>query len=249
MTQKDYPIITPMRGRSDPLISPVVVLVFTVEDFREFQAKFENSIITKREIYNATLLNIDYEGRTLTLVGPIIGAPQAVLIGEKLIVMGARAFLAYGWCGSISPKVRIGDIVIAKKAISEEGTSRHYPVNPDKVRATERLVRIIASHIPPNKITCHLGTVWSTDAPYREMASKVTNYQQQGALSVDMETSALLQVAAFRGVDIAPVLLVSDELFEMKWKPGFRSKKFIDNRKLMTNIILNVETNLQDLYR
>lgn len=245
MSQNDYPIIIPKRGRSDPPISPVVVLIFTIEDFLEIRRRYEDFIVLEREIYNSTLLNIDRGGRLLTLVGPILGAPQAVLIVEKLIAMNAKAFLAFGWCGSISPGVRVGDIIIPVSAISDEGTSRHYPLDKkNEARATQELVELLESRLHSAGVSYHVGKVWSTDAPYREMASEVLEYQKQGALAVDMETSALFQVAAFRKVKLAVVLVVSDELFSLKWKPGFRSKKFIDNRKLVTNIILDAEETL-----
>ncbi len=241
MLRNDYPIITPKRGRSDPVISPVVILVFTIEDFRQLQKKFGASIVVEREIYNATLLNINRSGRLLTLVGPIIGAPQAVLIVEKLIAMGAVVFLALGWCGSISPRVHVGDVIFPVSAVSEEGTSGHYPVKSGQAQANREIIELLAERVRSEGIPYHIGEVWSTDAPYREMASSVLEFQQQGVLGVDMETSALLQVAGYRDVEIAVVLVVSDELFTLKWKPGFRSKKFVDNRKLVANIIIDIQ--------
>ncbi len=246
MSQDDYPIIIPMKGRSDPPISPVVVLVFTIEDFHLIRKRFEASIILEKELYNATLMNIERDGRLLTAVGPMVGAPQAVLIIEKLIAMGARDFLAMGWCGSLSPSVRIGDVVVAESALSDEGTSKHYPVEGIRVEANRELLRILVEKLRSEGLPFHVGRVWSTDAPYREMASRVIDCRKQGVLAVDMETSAMFQVAAFRGVRMSVVLVVSDELFTLKWKPGFRSKKFIDNREMVTNIILEIEKLLSE---
>jgi purine-nucleoside phosphorylase len=65
------------------------------------------------------------------------------------------------------------------------------------------------------------GEVWTTDAPYRETLDKVKHYQRLGVLAVEMEMSALMTVARFRAVSVAAVLVVSDELFNLKWKPGF----------------------------
>jgi hypothetical protein len=41
-----------------------------------------------------------------------------------------------------------------------------------------------------------------------------------------MEFSALLQVAAFRQVELAAVMVVSDLLGGEVWRPGFRSRPF-----------------------
>ena len=74
-------------------------------------------------------------------------------------------------------------------------------------------------------IEIHRGLVWTTDALYRETASKVAYYQRKGILAVEMEMSALLTVAAYRGVSLAGLLTVSDELSSLKWKHGFGSRE------------------------
>ena len=68
-----------------------------------------------------------YDGSHVALAGPMLGAPQTVLVLERMIALGARKFIALGWCGSLRSDVRIGDIVLPSGAISEEGTSAHYP--------------------------------------------------------------------------------------------------------------------------
>jgi purine-nucleoside phosphorylase len=67
------------------------------------------------------------------------------------------------------------------------------------------------------------GTIWTTDAPYRETAEKVRAYGERGILGVEMEMSALMAVAAYRRIRMAGLLVVSDELFEMRWRSGFSS--------------------------
>jgi purine-nucleoside phosphorylase len=84
----------------------------------------------------------------------------------------------------------------------------------------------------------HEGTVWTTDAPFRETCSKVKTFQSQGVLSVDMETSALFSVSRFRGVHLAVVLVVSDDLSDLKWVHGFRDPAFHKSRKKVIESIL-----------
>jgi purine-nucleoside phosphorylase len=45
-------------------------------------------------------------------------------------------------------------------------------------------------------------------------------------LAVEMEMSALFRVAGYRQVGLAGLLVVSDELFTLKWRPGFRTSAF-----------------------
>jgi purine-nucleoside phosphorylase len=68
--------------------------------------------------------------------------------------------------------------------------------------------------------------VWTTDAPYRESVAQVNQLSEQDILGVDMEYAALIAAAAFRRVELTAVMLVSDELWSGKWKPGFRTKEF-----------------------
>ena len=73
--------------------------------------------------------------------------------------------------------------------------------------------------------------MWTTDAPFRETYAKVTKFQSEGVLCVDMETSALFAVSAFRKVDLAVVLVVSDDLYGMKWVHGFKEPVFKESRE------------------
>ena len=76
----------------------------------------------------------------------------------------------------------------------------------------------------------HAGKVWTTDAPYRETEAKVREYGSQGILAVEMEMSALFTVARFRGVALAGLLVVSDELSNLTWRHGLRDNRFRRNR-------------------
>lgn len=85
-----------------------------------------------------------------------------------------------------------------------------------------------------------MGRVWTTDAPYRETLSKVTSYQHQGVLAVEMEMSALMTVAAYRGVKLAGLLVVSDELFNLTWHAGFKNPVFKTKRELAAQTLLGL---------
>jgi uridine phosphorylase len=159
------------------------------------------------------------------MAGPTVGAPMAVLTLEKLVVLGARRIIVYGWCGSLSATLRIGDVLLPTWAISDEGTSAHYPVTsrPESHAPSRQL---LADRLTAQGLTVHTGPVWTTDAPYRESIIQVGRLGGQGILGVDMEYAALVAAAAFRKVELTAVQLVSDELWSGKWNPGFRTKAF-----------------------
>ena len=150
---------------------------------------------------------------------------MAVLTLEKLVALGARRIIAYGWCGSISETFGIGDLLLPTWAKSDEGTSLHYPGSPQpESHAPTR--QFLADILTAKGLTVRAGPVWTTDAPYRESVAQVRQLGGQGILGVDMEFAALVAAATFRKVKLTAVLLVSDELWSGKWNPGFRTKGF-----------------------
>jgi purine-nucleoside phosphorylase len=54
-----------------------------------------------------------------------------------------------------------------------------------------------------------------------------------------MEMSALFHVAEYRKVRLAGLLVVSDELFTLKWRPGFRKSRFKQACRLASETLLD----------
>jgi uridine phosphorylase len=140
---------------------------------------------------------------------------------EKLIVLGAKRIWALGWCGSLQHQLPIGHLLIPTDAISEEGTSGHYPIGKRACKSDPALNHMLEQAMKQRGMSFSMGAVWTTDAPYRETAAKVKNYRARGILAVEMEFSALMTVALYRAVALGGLLVVSDELFDLKWRPGF----------------------------
>ena len=161
---------------------------------------------------------------------------MAVLCLEKLIALGARTVVACGWGGTLSPTVEIGQVVLPTRAVSGEGTSAHYPLAAEPTAAPALRAELAELTRAAGFVTHH-GPVWTTDAPYRETGEQVHRYHDQGVLAVDMECAALLQVAAFRGVALAMVLLISDSLAGGVWQPAFRGPSFKAGARRLTDAL------------
>jgi uridine phosphorylase len=172
------------------------------------------------------------EGFPCCLVGPMIGAPYAVMLLETLIAWGVRECLFFGWCGSISPQVHIGDVIVPTGALIDEGTSLHYGRETGgRTLPGEGLTAEITRLLAEEGVSPHSGDIWTTDGFFRETPERVTRFQRQGALAVEMELSALFSVAAFRDVAAAAVLVVSDSVAEHTWRQGFGDKCFKRQRR------------------
>jgi uridine phosphorylase len=229
-------VIEPRRGRHEESLPGLAILVFSPEDLATLSACFSQPLRHTHKLYLSDVFTGAYEGAQIAICGPMLGAPQAVLVLEKMIALGVRKIIAAGWCGSLGNDVRIGDIVLPSGAISEEGTSGHYP--GVVCAPSSELFNSLKSALTSTGQTIHEGTVWTTDAPFRETYVKIKAFQSQGVLSVDMETSALFSVSRFRGVDLAMVLVVSDDISGPKWVHGFRDPAFHESRKRVIKSIL-----------
>ncbi len=216
-------LIRPARGRRDPEAAPDLILAMTETLLDRLVGLLAARTVSmpRGGLFRAYEAKEEAPRRRLTLAGPFLGAPQAVLGLEKMIALGARRVWVVGWCGSLQPDLRIGDLVAPLDALSEEGTSKHYPLEGAAPRTDEGLQRLLVSELKEGGRNARKGRVWTTDAPYRETRQKVRAYRDQGILGVDMELSALLAVSAFRGVRPAALFVVSDELFDGTWRPGF----------------------------
>jgi purine-nucleoside phosphorylase len=77
------------------------------------------------------------------------------------------------------------------------------------------------------------GAVWSTDGIYRETPGKVYHFRKRGSLAVEMEVSSLFSVGRYHDLDVGALLVVSDELYGEKWRPGFKDDRFRRTRRAL----------------
>lgn len=176
----------------------------------------------------------------LLLVGPVLGAPQAALVLEYLRLFGVKTVVGLGWCGSLQPGLGIGRIILPETALSEEGTSAHYPLAQGPAAANRDLADRLSQSLSAREIPFRRGRVWTTDAPFRETANKVKQYADQGILAVDMEASALFTVARFREMAYAALMVVSDEVWSKERRRGFESPELAAGLRQAAGVILEV---------
>ena len=156
-------------------------------------------------VWTGTLL-----GEKVTACSTGIGGPSAAIAMEELHKCGADTFLRTGTCGGIDLAVQSGDIVVATGAIRYEHTSLEYapiefPAVPD-LEATNCLVQAVRALGLP----CHTGVVQCKDSFYGqhspeaspvsyELKAEGESWKRRGVKASEMESAALLVVAAALG--------------------------------------------------
>lgn len=232
-------IVSPVKGRRSPELGPVGLLVACQPDLDTLCRQYR---LAPRQA-TALLMSRVYPAKGsappgFTLCGPVMGAPYAVMVLESLIAWGLRRVLFFGWCGAISPRVAIGDIILPTHALIDEGTSRHYGASEDRpARPANRLLADTRAALARRGLGFHEGAIWTTDAIYRETPAKLRHFRERQAIGVEMELSALFTVARFRGVAAGAILVVSDELASLTWRPGFRDPLFTAARKTVCEVL------------
>ena len=225
-------IVNPQKTKNSPAIGSIAVMTATRGDLFDLCDLFQFKKDAFQRIFNSRLYFDRCRSENFSLTGPFVGSPYAVMLLETLIAWGAGRIIFLGWCGAVSEKVKIGDIVLPTSAVIDEGTSQHYGVGDnDHIQAPFPMVSRIQKTLESNHADFHEGPVWSTDAVYRETRQQVETHRQNGVLAVDMEMSALYAVAQFRRVDLGGILVVSDELSSLNWRPGFKHERFIRGRQ------------------
>lgn len=231
-------IVNPVISKKSPDIGPVAVMAATEMDLFFLCDLFQFSRDDYRRLFTSRLYAPQSSSSAVCLSGPGIGAPYAAMMLETLIAWGARRIIFLGWCGAVSKEAGIGDIILPTSALVDEGTSKNYALpEGGRSKPAAAMVSMVEQVLEDNRIAFHSGTIWTTDAVYRETREKVKNYQKRGVLAVEMEVSALFSVAQFRDVELGALLVVSDELSSFKWRPGFRDQRFTAGRQTACRMV------------
>ena len=229
--RNNTPIVQPTRTTGCPRLGPLALMVSSRVDLRMIEKQASLAKAQRAPLMSRLYVSAGADD-SMSVAGPMMGAPYAVAMMETLIAWGARSLLFFGWCGAISPEVAIGDIIVPTGSIIDEGTSRHYGIDTGRTsRAAPETVTKIEDMLTGQGLSFRKEMVWSTDAPFRETPEKVAAARRRGAIAVEMETSALFTAGRHLQVPVGAVLAVSDDLSSLTWKPGFKDKRFRSARR------------------
>ena len=194
-----------------------VLFCFDASIYRKLKKKFRGSTFTglSGELY---LME-----NKIALAGKFgIGCPATIAFFEELTACGMKRFVGIGSAGALHGNIQPGDVVICSGAFSDEGTSAHYPGFQFFSKPSPSLVAQLTRWFKERRIPFVKGKAWTIDAPYRETKQKLEYFLNLGADVVEMETSAMFNVARFRKVEIASVFVVGDSISGDKWNPDFK---------------------------
>ncbi len=141
------------------------------------------------------------DGEPLTIQATGMGGPSAAIVLTELIALGARRAIRVGTCGALERSLELGELVIAREAISADGTSRALGA-AGRTGADEALTRALEAAAPDARA----GAVVSVDLFYERGPAGAGH----DALAVEMEAAALFALGRAETVPVACLLTVTD---------------------------------------
>lgn len=162
--------------------------------------------------FHTTMYSFEVDGMECGMVARTIGGPYAVLIAEQLHVSGARAILGLTSAGRVHPSLPVPSLVIATRALRDEGTSYHYLAAAEAVAAPAKLADSLYVGLQGLGLPVRQGLVWTTDAPYRETPEELRDHAANGALAVEMQAASLFAFAQARDAEVGVVAHVTNAI-------------------------------------
>lgn len=128
----------------------------------------------------------------------VAGRPErAAAVAREMVTEGAGALMSFGVAGGLDPSLGPGMIVIADRVVDLEG--RSFPCHTPWVDALLRLDGVFDS-----------GAILGSDQPILTPQHKTHLFRRTQALTVDMESHAVAEVAKEAGVPFLAIRAVGD---------------------------------------
>jgi len=178
--------------------------------------------------FHTTMFSFEVDGATFGIVPRTIGGPYSVLIAEQMAVSGSRVVLGLTSAGRVSPLMPIPGLVVVSDAIRDEGTSYHYLPPRPVVEAPKKVAEFLQSELEKLFLPVRSGTVWTTDAPYRETKEQIDRYANAGVLAVEMQAASLFAFSIAHNFPLGMVAHVTNSStdYEKAFDKGAHEKEF-----------------------
>jgi len=200
-------------------VNKAVLLPGDVERADYIGTKFfqdSEKIVENREFH---IYNGSYEDKPVAVCSTGIGCMSAAVAIEELTNIGCKYFIRVGTCGSLSPQINPGNIIIVTGAIRGDGASKEYvPIEYPAV-ADYRTIIALRNRAKKEDADYNLGIIRTHDAFYMESPFAFGNYKKRislwaeaGVLAIENESSTLFVIGSLRKVQVGAILMVAGNL-------------------------------------
>jgi len=155
-----------------------------------------------------------YDGVPVSVMGTGMGIPSASIYCTELITeYDVQRIIRVGSCGTTHPKVKLRDVIIAMGASTDSGVNRMRFGGYDLAAlASFSLVQKAVAAAEANKVTYHVGNIFSADLFYTPDTDMFETLAKYDVLGVEMEAAGMYPIAAEHGVEALAICTVSDDI-------------------------------------
>lgn len=179
-----------------------------------------------------------YQGLSVTVVVPPIGASPLACVLEDLVTCGVKGVFLVCAAWSLEPPVQFGDLIVPAFSIGRDGTSIHYGNTSDHVQADAAVVDVLARACRKLGASTRTGGNASCEALYRITPQMVAQFRERGCLCMDNgEASTLLAVAKTRGI-VGGVLFQPYIELSKGWRPARLDERYRAACRLQAEAVL-----------
>ena len=159
-----------------------------------------------------------YKEKKITVMGSGMGMPSAsIYVFELVHFFHAKKIIRIGTCGAVSPKVDIGDIILANQVYSESNFAYTYSNYPKYiVHASKKLNENIVKASEENKIKINEGMLTTMDVfgPYIDFERVLKRIPSKyEILGEEMEAFGVIHVANTLGIEATTMATVVDSKY------------------------------------
>jgi purine-nucleoside phosphorylase len=156
----------------------------------------------------------EYKGTPVSVQAHGMGIPSAsIYCTELLSEYGVKRIIRVGSCGTTHPKVKLRDVIIAMGASTDSGVNRMRFGGYDLAAlATFSLVQNAVAAAEANKVSYHVGNIFSADLFYTPDTDMFETMAKYDVLGIEMEAAGMFPIAAENGAEALAICTVSDDI-------------------------------------
>lgn len=186
-----------------------------------------------------------FEGLSVTVLVPPMGASPLACIVEDLVACGAWAIFLVCAAWLLGPPVQFGDLIVPSLSLGPDGTSIHYGNKQGIAHAALEVVDALAAACRVRGVRHHVAGNAACEALYRITPEMVEGFRQRGCLCMDNgEASTLFAVAHSLNI-LGGVLFQPYIELAQGWNPAWlHDERYRKACRLQAEVALEASTRL-----
>ncbi len=155
-----------------------------------------------------------FQGTPISVMAHGMGIPSvSIYCTELMREYGVKRLIRVGSCGTVNPKTKLRDIIIAMGACTDSGVNRMRFGGYDYAAiASFTLLTNAVQCARQQKVRFHVGNIFSADLFYTVDEAMLDTMEKYNILGLEMEAAGMYALAAEHGVDALAICTVSDDL-------------------------------------